>query len=210
MKLLRLSLSGVLGVAVTFGLLVLMYTLIANDSEFERPAETTALADIWQAETDIEDNFKKYNVKKPEENTPPPPRMAQEQAETEDVNMVMQLETPRLDGGLFLGNSGFSGNASGRPLKRVAAKYPQRALERGIEGYCIVEFTVTKEGVVFNPVVTKGVVTKENGEQKPSSIFNSECIRAARKMKFKPQIEDGEAIEYVNNYRFTFELSEDD
>ena len=210
MKLVRLGLSSVFGIVITFGLLMLMYTLIASNAELEEKEEVEPLADIFQADEQIDDNLKKFNIKQPEPKVAPPPRMSQEESKADDVNLSMQMETPRMDSGLSIGSGGFGGSAGGRPLKRVAPKYPSRAEERGIEGYCTVEFTVTAEGNVVNPVVIEGMITKEGQEPKPTTIFNNESVRAAKKMKFKPQMEDNVAVEYITTYRFVFEFDEDE
>ena len=36
------------------------------------------------------------------------------------------------------------------PIVKVAPIYPNRALSRGIEGYCIIEFVVTRNGTTAN------------------------------------------------------------
>ena len=100
-------------------------------------------------------------------------------------------------------SSGFgvaAGTADGDylPIVKVAPVYPRRAVDRGIEGYVIVEFTVTKTGAVRDPVVV---------EYHPSTIFNKAAINAALKFKYKPRVVNGEPIEVhgVLN-RITFEL----
>lgn len=55
-----------------------------------------------------------------------------------------------MDSGADIG-SGMSLQASDGeylPIVKVQAAYPRRALQRGIEGYVVVEFTVTKQGSV--------------------------------------------------------------
>ena len=41
------------------------------------------------------------------------------------------------------------------PIVKVAPVYPSRALSRGLEGFVIVEFTVTRQGTVRDPVVVE-------------------------------------------------------
>ncbi len=72
------------------------------------------------------------------------------------------------------------------PIVKIAPIYPSRALERGIEGWVILEFTVSETGAVKDSVVV---------EYEPSTIFNSAAIKASLKFKFKPRIVNGEAIE---------------
>jgi protein TonB len=86
------------------------------------------------------------------------------------------------------------------PIVKVAPVYPQRAIERGIEGYVIVEFTVTKTGAVRDPKVV---------EYFPSTIFNKAALAAALKFKYKPRVVNGEPIEVhgVLN-KITFQLED--
>ena len=79
--------------------------------------------------------------------------------------------------------------------------YPNRALSRGIEGFCVVQYTVTSIGTVKDPVVVES--------QCSSSLFHSASVNAALKFKYKPRIMDGEAVEVpgVQN-KFTYEITE--
>ncbi|MDM3872300.1 energy transducer TonB [Porticoccus sp. W117] len=209
MKVVRLGLSGLLGFTITFGLLVLMYTLVSSDVEAPDEGEGEVLANIFQAEEEIEDNFKKFDPQKPEPKEPPPPRVQQQAAKAEDVQLAVNIDAPRVDSGLNIGSGGFGGNSEARPIKRVAPRYPQRALERGLEGFVVVEFTVSVNGVVLDPRVVDGQVKNKDGSFKPSTVFNSESIRAAKKLKFKPKMEDNQPVEFITTYQFTFELEKD-
>ena len=78
--------------------------------------------------------------------------------------------------------------------------YPRRAAARGIEGYVLLEFTVTKTGAVRDPRVL---------ESKPPGIFDRAAMNASLKFKYKPKVVNGEPIEVsgVRN-RITFELTD--
>lgn len=61
-------------------------------------------------------------------------------------------------------------------------KYPELALEAGIEGTIIIEFTVNKEGVVENPKVV----------QKLCRPCDEEALRIVKRLKnFTPATKDG-------------------
>ena len=136
---------------------------------------------------------------KPEE---PPPQMAQPQMDSPspdsdgaglsfaaDVNSNTGLE-----GGLALD----SGDGEYLPQLRVAAVYPRRAQQRGIEGYVDVEFTVTSIGAVRDPVVLRA---------EPEGIFENAAIEAVKKWKYKPRVVNGEAMEVSGvQTRVTFEI----
>ncbi len=86
------------------------------------------------------------------------------------------------------------------PLVRVLPQYPPRAASRGIEGWVIVEFTISAAGTVKDPVVV---------DSHPSAIFNRAMLRAIRKWKYKPKIVDGVAVERIGvRVRQNFELED--
>ena len=65
-----------------------------------------------------------------------------------------------MTGGFSLG----VGEGDYLPIVKVAPIYPNRALTRGIEGYCVVMYTVTTLGTTVNPVVVE--------DQCTSSLFH--------------------------------------
>jgi protein TonB len=83
------------------------------------------------------------------------------------------------------------------PIVKVQPMYPNRAASRGIEGYCIVQYTVTTTGTTRDPVVTDC----------PNKVFARASMKAALKFKYKPRVVDGVAVEVpgVRN-KFTFQL----
>lgn len=86
------------------------------------------------------------------------------------------------------------------PIVKVQPNYPRRAITRGIEGYVIVEFTVTKSGTTRDIRVVEAV---------PPGIFDKASIRAASRFKYKPRVIKGQAVEVhgVQN-KITFELDD--
>jgi protein TonB len=103
-----------------------------------------------------------------------------------------------MTGGFSLG----VGEGDYLPIVKVAPIYPQRAQSRGIEGYCTVQYTVTRQGTVKDVVVLEDDCT--------SSLFHRASVQAALKFKYKPRVIDGQAVEVpgVRN-RFTYQFSED-
>ena len=86
------------------------------------------------------------------------------------------------------------------PITRVNPEYPIRALTRGIEGYVVLEFDVTKTGTVRDPVVI---------DAKPPGIFNRSAINAALRYKYKPKVDNGEPIDVTGvKTRITFEIAD--
>jgi protein TonB len=89
------------------------------------------------------------------------------------------------------------------PLVAIAPQYPTRAASRGIQGWCLVSFTVDGFGNVIEDTII--VVDAE-----PPSIFDRSSERAARRFKFQPRVVDGEGVEVSGvQYLFTYILEGD-
>lgn len=70
------------------------------------------------------------------------------------------------------------------PLSKEAPDYPQRALDKNIEGDCTVEYTVTPEGKVENPKVLEGC----------HPMFMRPSLVAATTFRYQPRTVDGRAV----------------
>lgn len=83
-------------------------------------------------------------------------------------------------------------------MVRVAPVYPARAIAQEIEGYVVVRFDITADGLVTNVAVVES----------SNNIFDKAAIKAAGKFKFKPRVVDGVALESYgiqNLFRFTLD-----
>jgi protein TonB len=70
------------------------------------------------------------------------------------------------------------------PLVKISPIYPPSAAARGLEGYVIVEYTVSRSGVVSDIAVIES----------SSSLFEKSALEAASKFKYLPRIVDGRAV----------------
>lgn len=93
------------------------------------------------------------------------------------------------------------------PIVKVAFEYPPNAIARGIEGDCIVTFDVTPTGSTENLQVKNGDCTSIDG--KPTDIFSHSSIKAAKRFKYVPTIENGKPV-YVRNVtnKFSYRISQ--
>ena len=83
------------------------------------------------------------------------------------------------------------------PIVRVAPIYPDRALSRGLEGYCDMRFDVNTKGEVINPT----------SNYCSNSIFERPSKRAVKKFKYSPAIIDGQPANSVDvSTRITFKI----
>lgn len=186
---------------VTLGLLLLMHFLIASNLKAPDDVTEIKIPEIVMPERQIETKYDTTKPEKPDEPQEPPPDMPEPEFEPVDladssVNIGLQMDANINIGGV----GGFSSDGEFLPIVKVAPQYPRRAASRGIEGYCTVEYTVTKNGSVKDPVVV---------DAQPEGIFDRASIQAALKFKYKPRVIDGEPVDVpgVRN-KFTYQLAE--
>lgn len=198
----RLVVAILLATVVTLGLFFLMQSLIQSGGSALTDAPKGSVLDFVRVKKDEAVQKKDRKPKKPPKPEQPPPDMAPPQMEApspESATSGMDFGANvaadvSLAGGLALE----SGDGEFLPIVRVAAVYPRRALQRGIEGYVDVEFTVSKLGSVTNPKVIQA---------SPEGIFDQAAIDATLKYKYKPRVVNGEPMEVSGvEVRVKFEL----
>lgn len=193
----RVIVGGILAVPVAIGLFYIMQSLV--DREYKQEdTKARKIADIVVPDKVIETNLKEVKPEKVEDPEEPPPELEPIQFDT-DLDMSAANTAPVASVQLNISASGMSsGDGEYLPIVKVAPIYPRRAQTRGIEGYCIVEYTVTKSGSIRDP---------QPVDCSPQGIFESASVKAAEKFKYKPRVVDGEAIEVAGvQNKFTYEL----
>jgi periplasmic protein TonB len=198
---LRLLLGGCIAVVVTFGLYWLMAELVAAGREAMSDSPSGKIIDFVRIKRDQNleiERPKPEKPDKPQEAPDAPPPQAQAQAPTAGAVNIGQM---RVDSSLT--SAGFRLSASDGeylPIVKVAPVYPSRAQSRGIEGWVLLQFTVTQTGAVRDPVVL---------ESEPPGIFDEAAKRAVVKFKYKPRIENGQPIEVPGvQHLITFEIEQ--
>lgn len=187
---------------VTLGLFYLMQSLITGGEGAMTEPPRGSVLDFVRIKPEEVVQEKDRKPERPPEPEEPPPELAQPQSDTVaettesggfDFSTNVQADT-NLSGGLGLDTS----DGEYLPIVKVQAAYPRRALQRGIEGYVVVEFTVTRQGTVRDPRVV---------EAEPESLFDQAAMDAVLKFKYKPRVVNGESVEVegVQN-RITFEI----
>jgi periplasmic protein TonB len=111
------------------------------------------------------------------------------------------VSAPRVDHDMSLGRDGFFSDGEYMPIVQVAPQYPRRAAERGLEGFVLLEFTVTRQGTVRDPVVIDS--SRVRGVR-PGCRSMPSCAFAIR-----PRVIDGEPVEVPGvRFRITFQLED--
>ncbi|WP_428820102.1 TonB family protein [Microbulbifer sp. MCCC 1A16149] len=199
-KTLTLARNGAFALGITGLLLFGMTQLIATD--YRAPVEElppkVAAIHLPKLVPTVE---QAQPIRKPQD--PPPvmePMKVERSVEPGDIPLSFEPPAPtqrKYDPTLV--------SAEPLPIYKPAPRYPRRALARGIEGYVVVEFTISPSGSVKNPRVVGGYTAA--GE--PTEVFNSAALNAVERFKYRPTIVEGQAVERHNvRNRITFRLAE--
>src|SRR5210317_657012 len=200
----RMAFGILLGLIITAALFWFMQYLIETADRDLNEGASGHLIDFVRLKRDESIQRRQLKPKKPPPPDAPPPQPPTPQLENLDPNAekiaisAAPVETDiEMSGGFSLG----VGEGDYLPIVKVAPIYPQRALSRGIEGFCVVQYTVTKQGTTRDPFVVESMCT--------SSLFHKASTQAALKFKYKPRVIDGQAVEVpgVQN-KFTYEIEQ--
>ncbi len=191
----------VLGAIATFLLFMLMQALIKSDRSPFDDSKKGKIVDFVRLQDDEELQIKDRKPKPPPPPDEPPPDQPKPVFDSSDVSQGVDIGAVNVNVDLNVGGvGGFSSDGEYLPIVKVTPVYPRRAQTRGIEGYVLLEFTVTKLGTVIDPVVI---------EAKPPGIFDRAAKNAALKFKYKPKVVNGEPIDVAGvPHRISFELED--
>ena len=200
----RLSIGILIGLVVTAALFWFMQYLIETADRELNEGASGHLIDFVRLKRDESIQRRQLKPKKPPPPDTPPPQPPTPQLDNLNPNAekiaisAAPVETDiEMSGGFSLG----VGEGDYLPIVKVAPIYPQRALSRGVEGFCVVQYTVTRQGTIRDPFVIE--------DQCTSSLFHRASVQAAMKFKYKPRVIDGQAVEVpgVQN-KFTYEITQ--
>jgi len=184
---------------VTVFLFLVMQALVTSD-EFDLGEEGVNInINFLRQIQDTETQTAKKKPNRPEqEQEPDPPDMDIPETPRPEMN-AESIATPDFDGPQF-GAFSASTDADVLPIVKVPPQYPRRATQRGIEGWVLVEFTITATGAVINPILI---------DADPPGIFNRSAMRTIVKWKYKPRILNGKAVARPGvQHLITFELED--
>ncbi|MBD1388423.1 energy transducer TonB [Neiella sp. HB171785] len=185
---LRLLVSVLVGIAVTFGLFVFMAELIANSARAPDKGSEPVVIDILVAEKQA----KPMTRKRPPPPPPPPKTPPVEPDPVDNSAPSINLDAPRIEtssGGGFTAPTAINRDGEATPIVRIEPKYPIKAARDGKEGWVKMSFTINELGGVEDVTVI---------DADPKRVFDKEAKRALRKWKYKPKVEDGKAMKQFN------------
>ena len=185
------------GAAITFGLLFVMQHLIATGKHPIVPEIEGSKIEFVTVRP-IEKPKTTRVLPEPPDEVKTPPKRDKDRTKTDGpgIGRLRITEPPTVPPPVPVGHGTWQ---SGEllPIVAVAPVYPARAIARQLEGYVVLEFTVTRIGTVRDAFV----VTSTN------SVFDRPAMEAVYKFKYKPRVVDGEPVEAPGVQRkFTFVL----
>lgn len=200
----RWALSMVMAAGITLGLFYFMQALIATGAQLDQRISVVKIVDATMPDIDLEVI---EEIDKPEpirDDTEVVEDIPERQINLSDgPSLNIARASVEIDTGLQLNNASISAtDGDFLPLVAIAPQYPTRAAQRGIEGWCLVSFTVNALGNVVEDSIM--VVDAE-----PASMFDRSSIRAAARFKFQPRVVDGQGVKVEGvQYVFRYELED--
>jgi protein TonB len=186
----RVIVGILFGLAMTAALFwVMPYMIETTDRQLDKTGSTN-LVDFVRLRRDETIHRRELKPRKPLPPQSPPPLPTTPQFESLNPSaQTIAISATPAETDIELSDAGFSlgiGEGDYLPIVKVAPMYPQRALSRGIEGYCVVQYTVTRQGTIRDPFVIE--------DQCTNSMFHRPSLQAALKFKYKPRVIDGQAV----------------
>ncbi len=203
----RLILASPIALLVTLALFSLMAWMVDNGGK-SIPKPTAALS-FTMVMAEQEQDVQRRQRSVPEQpQVPQVPTQAPAKAEqtavldVSDLNPVMDLNLSTAMEGVAVNApqfGDFAVNQQVMPLHRVEPNYPAKALQRGVEGYVILRFTIDELGKTRDIEVV---------DANPKRYFEREAMLALRNWKYQPKIVDGQpVIQPGQTVRLEFKLN---
>jgi periplasmic protein TonB len=168
--------------------LLLFYTmqrLISSEVQQAPPTSTLRIADITMPDLDITVITQQPRPEKIEDPVKPPELPEITSGNNIRGASLLAFEKPVFESGEDSGTNLATADANAIALIQVAPVYPQRALQREIEGYVVVEFDVDETGGVISPRVLYA---------EPEGYFESAALRALERYRYQPKVVNGRAV----------------
>ena len=204
MIVIRWAISMGLAAGITLLLFYFMQALIASGSQLDERVNVVKVIDATMPDIElevIEEIDKPEPIEEVTEDVPDTPDKQINLSDGPALNIERAIA--QIDTGLQLSNASISAtDGDYLPLVAIAPQYPTRAAQRGIQGWCLVSFSVNGQGSVVEDSI---IVT----DAEPPNIFDRSSLRAAARFKFQPRVVDGQGVRVDDvQYLFRYQLED--
>jgi len=200
MHALRIPIAALAGALFTTSMFWLLWSLIATNFDAGDRAETARIEfSRMRRDTDV---ASKRDEKVERERPPPTPETPRMAFSNGGIDNNVASLSPIVDarGAMSRMTMTAGSDRDVIPLVRINPDYPQRALQRGLEGWVQVQFTITPTGTVKDPIVVDAM---------PKNIFDDAALKAIARWRYNPKVENGAAVERVGvQTRIVFQLEQ--
>ncbi|WBA80687.1 energy transducer TonB [Endozoicomonas sp. GU-1] len=197
-----------LGFVVVLGLFAVMNALVNNNRHELVEADDNRISEFIRLQRPETIKEKKREIPKPQpKRPPPPPEMKISQQVDKPVIEQVKMDVPQVDVDLDLAvgdgaglyaSGGVSAGGGPVPLNKFSPMYPRKALQSGVGGSVVFQYTVNADGRVSDVKIVK--------EKPRGKGFGKAIKKAALKWKFKPAMEDGVAVARTQQQEYEFVL----
>ena len=204
-KFIKISACVSLALFISLFLFYFMSALISKTPELKKGDELASLIEFIRVKprSFLDEKKRKLPEKKLKKMKPPKMKMLSS-ALSKPKKMNPNMNLPDLksilkSGGPALGGMGGIMGSEVTPLVRIEPQYPRKARMQSIEGWVTLQFNITPAGTVSDIKIL---------DSKPSRIFDRAAVKALRKWKYRPKIEDGKPVEKNLRVQLKFTLEE--
>ena len=200
----RFPIAVVGAVAISTALFGFLHALISQRGEIGDVTEVVKIEFTrLRQDTEVEKKRTEKAERVKAEQAPPPPQLAlaktslDPSAGTDAASAIATLVEAQTQQMSSLSGSG-GVDREAVPLVRIEPDYPMQARQRSIEGWVVVEFTISTAGTVKEAEVVAS---------EPGTVFDRAAVQAVRKWKYNPKIVDGKPVERSGvKIRLDFEM----
>ena len=200
---LRFPIAFVAALGITVGLFGFLQALI-NVGQINIDVQATQKIEFqrMRRDTEVEGRKREKAERSKAQQTQVTPQIAATSRTSLDPNADMAAITQQLETAPTGASAGMGfGAGSDRdvvPLVRIEPDYPMNARQRGLEGWVVLEFTISSAGTVKDAAVVAS---------EPGTIFDKAALQAVRKWKYNPKVKDGKPVERTGiKVRLDFEM----
>lgn len=203
---LRLLATTLAGIVVAGFLTWFMFILIQFGEQQMDESSRVQMLDFVRIKREEQSARKEQRAERPKTTEAPPAPSTPDLSDSDsDLAAIAVSDIPaQADMTMNMGMGSGISEGEFLPIVKVAPVYPPSAANRGIEGTCMVQYTVTTTGATKDIRVVEDKCTY-SGFRRPS-------IAAAARFKYKPRIINGEPVEVQrvrNVFIFTLRENQD-